>query len=151
MDVLFLPLAFIGMEVVSLLMHRYLFHGPLWFIHKTHHAPGHRRWELNDVFSFFFASIAIGLMLDGIDTFNWAFFTGCGISLYGLLYFILHDWFIHGRYQPFRSKNRWLLHLRKAHWIHHSQREKAPAKEFGLFFTEIPFEKTDSNKQITQL
>lgn len=143
MDFLFLPLAFIGMEVVSLLMHRYLFHGPLWFIHQTHHAPGHRRWEWNDLFSLFFAALAIFLIIDGIETLSWTFFMGCGISWYGIIYFILHDWFIHGRYQPFRSKNKWLLHLRKAHWIHHRQQARWPAQEFGLFWTELPFRKKD--------
>jgi len=37
------------MEIISWILHKYLFHGPLWFIHKTHHARTlHSTLELND-------------------------------------------------------------------------------------------------------
>ena len=37
---------FLGIELVATLIHRYLMHGPLWWIHRTHHKS-RGGWELN--------------------------------------------------------------------------------------------------------
>ena len=31
--------AFVAMEVLAYVLHRWVFHGPLWRIHRTHHDP----------------------------------------------------------------------------------------------------------------
>ena len=31
--------ALAGMELVAWVTHRYLMHGPLWFLHASHHRP----------------------------------------------------------------------------------------------------------------
>lgn len=119
------------MEALSWAMHKYLFHGPLWFIHKTHHQQKHSWFELNDVFSIIFGALAIYLMWIGRQTFSYWFWIGVGISVYGIIYFIFHDWFIHNRVKAFRSSNRYLLGIRRAHKIHHKSLGKQ-AEEFGL-------------------
>ena len=53
--------AFVAMEFVSYLAHRYVYHKLLWVLHKSHHVPRKGLFEWNDVFPTFFASIAIVL------------------------------------------------------------------------------------------
>ena len=66
---------FIGTELVSIPLHRYIFHGLLWEIHKSHHSPRHGPFEHNDLFSLFFATLSIALMAMGV------FWPGMAISL----------------------------------------------------------------------
>jgi beta-carotene 3-hydroxylase len=120
------------MEAISWAMHKYLFHGPLWFIHKTHHQERHGWFELNDLFSIGFAAFALWLMWAGHISLDYHFWIGTGISIYGIIYFIFHDWFIHNRFRAFRSNNRYLMGIRRAHKIHHKSMEKNPSEEFGL-------------------
>jgi beta-carotene 3-hydroxylase len=120
------------MEGLSWAMHKYLFHGPLWFIHKTHHQERHGWFELNDLFSIGFAAFALWLMWIGHINLDYRFWIGTGISIYGIIYFIFHDWFIHNRFKAFKSNSRYLTGIRRAHKIHHKSTEKSPSEEFGL-------------------
>ena len=55
----------LGMEAVAYLMHRYLMHGPLWFLHESHHRPRRSPLEWNDLFGAFFATPSIVLIYLG--------------------------------------------------------------------------------------
>jgi beta-carotene 3-hydroxylase len=132
LDIGIVLLTIAGMEALSWFIHKYLFHGPLWFIHKTHHQQRHGWFELNDIFSIGFAVLSLWLMWQGRNTFNAGFFIGLGITVYGLIYFIFHDWFIHNRFKAFKTTNCYLLSIRRAHKIHHKSTEKLPSEEFGL-------------------
>ena len=121
-----------GMEAFSWFIHKYLFHGPLWFIHKSHHQQRSGWFEFNDIFSLLFAGIAIGLMWMGRIDMDSKFWVGVGITVYGIIYFIFHDWFIHNRLKSFKTANSYLLGIRRAHKIHHKSTEKNPSEEFGL-------------------
>ncbi|MBE7177424.1 MAG: sterol desaturase family protein [Mucilaginibacter polytrichastri] len=122
-----------GMELISWTMHKYLFHGPLWFIHKTHHRHRHGFFEWNDLFSIGFAAVSLWLMWLARETLDYRFWIGAGISLYGLVYFIFHDWFIHNRFRwTYHVKNKYLLRLRRAHKMHHKSVERRPSTEYGL-------------------
>jgi beta-carotene 3-hydroxylase len=94
------------MEIISWILHKYLFHGPLWFIHKTHHnRTVHTSLELNDIFSVVFTIISITLIYVGWFTPSPIHLgIGFGITLYGLIYFIIHDGIIHQRYSFWSSK-----------------------------------------------
>ncbi|SDK65153.1 beta-carotene 3-hydroxylase [Catalinimonas alkaloidigena] len=128
-------LSFGLMEVASWAIHKYVMHGPLWFIHKTHHGAGHHWLELNDVFTIFFGGVAVVLMILGAATLDVRFWIGIGISLYGLVYFLVHDLFIHRRMNVFgRSGNRFLNRLYRAHQIHHRSRDRDRSKAFGLLW-----------------
>ncbi len=122
----------IVMELMSWAMHKYLFHGTLWFIHKTHHQQRHGFFELNDIFSIGFAALSLWLMWIGQESFNYLFWIGVGISVYGIIYFIFHDWFIHNRFKAFKTENKYLIGIRRAHKIHHKTTEKDGSEEFGL-------------------
>jgi beta-carotene 3-hydroxylase len=130
----FITLGFILMEVFGWAIHKYLMHGPLWSIHKTHHRPSKYFFELNDLFSLLFGSIAVALILKGVSDFDYRFWVGLGISLYGMLYFFLHDVLIHRRMKWFQKpKNGFLIGILKAHQAHHRTNKKEDAVSFGLF------------------
>ena len=125
----------IGMEVIAWSSHKFLMHGPLWFIHKTHHTPRHGRFELNDVFGIIFGTASILCILLGIDTFSPLFWIGIGISVYGVLYFFAHDIIVHRRVKiGMRMRGRYVEALRKAHLLHHKTVTKDNAEEFGFLF-----------------
>lgn len=128
-------LGFAGMEAFSYFIHRFLFHGILWQIHKTHHTPRAFPFELNDIFSIFFAAVSILLMVFAERPFtdSIAFPVGFGIALYGAFYFVIHDLFTHRRLLPFKSKNKLFLTIRAAHQRHHQTAEKKGIEPFGLF------------------
>lgn len=121
-----------GMEALSWFIHKYLFHGPLWFIHESHHKPHSSWFELNDIFSVLFGSISLYLMWAGREPLNTGFWIGAGISIYGIIYFVFHDWFIHNRFKSFKTTNSYLLGIRKAHKIHHKSMDKNSSEEYGL-------------------
>ena len=121
-----------GMELFSWFVHKYLFHGLLWFIHKSHHQVNHTWFELNDLFSLSFALAALWLIVMGLELLDFRFWIGTGVSLYGIIYFILHDGFIHRRFKTLKFGGTYLKAIRKAHKIHHKSMERSPSKEYGL-------------------
>lgn len=132
--VLFTLLGFAVMEFAGWFIHKYIMHGPLWSIHKTHHEPSKHYFELNDLFSLLFGSVAIVLIFLGIKELDYRFWMGVGISLYGMLYFVIHDVLVHRRLKWFsRPKNKFLLGIFKAHQAHHATNKKDDAVSFGLF------------------
>ncbi|WP_418884515.1 sterol desaturase family protein [Cognataquiflexum nitidum] len=132
--VLFISIGFAVMEFSGWFIHKYIMHGPLWNIHKTHHEPSKSFFELNDLFSLLFGSIAIVLIFLGVAKLDYRFWIGIGISFYGILYFIIHDVLVHRRVKWFeRPKNSFLLGIFRAHQAHHATNKKNDAVSFGLF------------------
>ena len=127
---LFTLLGFVGLEVFSYIVHRWLFHGVLWKIHQTHHTPRPGVLEANDVFSLFFALISVGFLVSGNSI---LIPIGLGIAIYGVVYFIAHDLFTHRRFLPFGSNNKILMTIRAAHQRHHQTAEKNGFEPYGLF------------------
>ena len=130
-------LAFAVMEVAAYVLHRFVFHGPLWGVHRTHHEPGHRHgaFEANDLFSVAFAAVSVGLMWAGRagPLASTAFPLGLGVAVYGALYFVLHDLYTHGRFAPFRTKNGAAQAVKRAHGRHHQSLSKGGQEPYGLF------------------
>ncbi|MFN3997510.1 sterol desaturase family protein [Algoriphagus sp.] len=142
----FTVLGFAAMEFSGWFIHKYLMHGPLWMIHKTHHQPSKTFFELNDLFSVLFGSIALILIFTGVDSLDYRFWIGVGISLYGVLYFVLHDVLVHRRLKWFdRPKNSLLKGIFKAHQAHHRTNQKEDAVSFGLFVVPKKFFKSEEN------
>ena len=144
--IVFIALGFAAMEISGWFIHKYLMHGPLWMIHKTHHQPSKTFFELNDLFSVLFGSIALILIFKGVDSLDYRFWMGVGISLYGVLYFILHDVLVHRRLKWFdRPQNGFLKGIFKAHQAHHRTNQKKDAVSFGLFVVPKKFFKNEEN------
>jgi beta-carotene 3-hydroxylase len=139
---------FWGLEVVSYALHRWVFHGVLWKIHRTHHVSRHSPFELNDLFSISFAAAAIALLIAGLDDplRSPAFGIGVGFTIYGLLYFLIHDVLTHHRYFTVRSDNRLVQAIKRAHLRHHHSSERGGQEPFGLFLFRASADRQDHNQ-----
>ena len=132
--VLFL-LALAGMELVAYLTHKYLMHGPMWFLHESHHVPHEGRFEKNDLFGVFFAIPSIVLIYFGTHGYPPLLWLGLGMAAYGLLYFAFHDVVVHRRLDlRVRPKSRYMKRIIQAHHIHHKTRVKDGAVSFGFLW-----------------
>lgn len=140
MKIVLVILVFILMEGATWLIHKYVMHGFLWFLHRDHHDHSNEgELEKNDWFFVIFALPTIALMYFGsLQNFNNLFFIGLGIMLYGMAYFFVHDIFIHQRLKVFtHTKNPYFLALRRAHKQHHKHLGKEEGECFGFLY--VPF------------
>lgn len=138
--ILFLVAGFLGMEIFSWLIHKYVMHGALWQVHKTHHVRAKGFLEKNDLFSLSFGTLAVVLIVLGLPGLDYRFWIGCGISLYGLLYFVLHDVLIHRRVRTSQKPvGRYLDGIAKAHRDHHRSAERDGAVCFGLLWVPLRY------------
>lgn len=135
---------FFTMEAVAYLAHKHLFHGVLWFLHRSHHEPHSNRLEWNDLFGVVFAPVAIVLMGGYLQP-SWLSFTypiGLGMTLYGCVYFFIHDIYTHRRFWTLNIKSQWFKEMRSAHRHHHANVMKLGQEPFGfLFFKKAPARK----------
>lgn len=124
--------ALIGMEGVAWATHRFLMHGPLWVLHRSHHEPRSGVFELNDLFAAYFALPSMALIYWG-RSWSPALWLGLGMTGYGLIYALFHDGLVHNR---FRSPLplRLMKHLVQAHRLHHVVRTKHGAVSYGFLW-----------------
>jgi beta-carotene 3-hydroxylase len=127
---------FSAMEALAYFAHKYLFHGALWFLHKSHHFPRKGAFELNDLFGIFFIPISMALMGGWLapDRVETTFPIGLGMTAYGAVYLFLHDIFTHRRIISINSRNKWLHEMRAAHRSHHSSLEKKGQEPYGFVY-----------------
>ncbi|RIA47273.1 sterol desaturase family protein [Dichotomicrobium thermohalophilum] len=131
--------SFVGMEAFAWCFHRYIMHGPLWFIHKTHHRPRHGLFELNDLFALLFAAIAAPLFYFGARGYPPLLGIALGMIGYGLAYFLVHDVLVHRRIgHRFTPARGYLRRVHQAHHMHHAVRERDGAVSFGFLMTPRP-------------
>lgn len=122
------------MEGVAYALHRYVMHGIGWSLHRSHHRPRRGYWEHNDLFGLFFAAISIALILTP-SPYDAGYWIGIGIALYGLLYAILHDGFVHRRLPVWRvPRSGYVRRLIRAHHIHHITKTRDGAVAFGFLY-----------------
>jgi beta-carotene 3-hydroxylase len=124
-----------AMEFVAWFSHKYIMHGFLWFFHEDHHQHNTNLgpFERNDFFFLLFAAPGIILIFLGLDGFQYSFFFGMGIALYGLAYFLIHDVFIHRRLKWLRNiDSKYFRALRRAHKVHHKHFNKEDGECFGM-------------------
>jgi beta-carotene 3-hydroxylase len=129
------------MEAVAWFTHKYIMHGFMWVWHKSHHEPREGKWEKNDLFSLVFALPSFLLISAGYHNhYNWMFFAGLGIALYGLAYFLVHDVFVHQRIKWLRKTNvSYFKAMRGTHHLHHQVHSKKGAQAFGFLFVKRKF------------
>ncbi|AGE84905.1 sterol desaturase family protein [Cronobacter sakazakii] len=124
-----------AMEVVAALTHKYVMHGWGWGWHLSHHSPRKGWFEVNDLYAVVFAGVAILLIALGAGG-HWPLqWIGAGMTLYGALYFIVHDGLVHQRW-PFRYVPRrgYLKRLYLAHRLHHAVRGREGCVSFGFLY-----------------
>jgi len=125
--------SFIIMEGVAWILHKYVMHGFLWYVHKDHHIPHGKKTERNDLFALVFVIPSWLLMMFGIMAgCDYRLYMGIGITLYGLCYVLVHDGLIHGRIKfIMNTTNPFLLGLRNGHLAHHKFDKKTDDKNAG--------------------
>lgn len=132
--------AFLSMEGVAWFTHKYVMHGLLWVLHKDHHKKESSGFfEHNDFFFLIFALPGIaGLFLGMQQNYNFLFWIGLGITIYGIAYFFVHDIFIHQRIKFLRNvDNNYFKAIRRAHKMHHKHIGKEEGECFGMLW--VPF------------
>jgi beta-carotene 3-hydroxylase len=118
---------FAGMEAVTYAVHRFVMHGPLERLHLSHHRNAAAEFaekspEPNDVFPLAFSAVVIAGFWIGfnIDGLGWLLPLFVGVTVYGIVYTVVHDGVIHGRVRWMkRSDSRIATSLAVAHRAHH--------------------------------
>lgn len=152
MEFLIIIPVFFAMEGLTWLIHKYIMHGLLWALHRDHHDHSNKgHLERNDYFFVIFAIPAIALMYSGaMQQYNYLFFIGLGISLYGMAYFFVHDIFIHQRISFLKNtKNPYLLAIRRAHKQHHKHMGKHHGECYGFLWVPVKYFRMYFNKNKT--
>jgi beta-carotene 3-hydroxylase len=137
-------LVLVLMEPYSVLVHRYVWHHPLWRVHRHHHrapvgAPS-VGFNPNDVLSVSHAPVSIALALIavvvgfGTVTGQVALGACLGMIVYGSLYVLFHDGVVHGRL-PVQGLMRygWVRAIVDAHAEHH----RTNHEPYGFFVSPL--------------
>lgn len=146
-NILYVIGAFLLMEGVAWFTHKFIMHGLLWSLHKDHHKKESKGFlEHNDFFFLIFAIPGIlALYFGREEDYNFLFWIGLGITLYGLAYFLVHDIFIHQRFKLFRNTDSaYLKAIRRAHKRHHKHLSKEDGESFGMLW--VPLKYYSSNR-----
>ena len=157
METLLLPTiitlaTFMTMEAVAWGMHKFVMHGLLWYLHEDHHQVEPGFFEKNDWFFVMFAlPSSLCMYFGGIAGFDFRFFIGLGILLYGICYFLVHDVLIHRRFKWFdKTNNVYFRAIRKAHKVHHKHLGKEHGECFGMLFVPMKYFKAASKAAATR-
>ena len=125
------------MEGVAYVAHRWVMHGFMWGLHRSHHAPRDGVFEANDWFAVMGAAPAIALISAG----TWLGFgsalmwLGIGITGYGLIYFGFHDIIVHRRVPlSWVPRGRYMKRIIQAHRLHHVVETRAGTVSFGFIY-----------------
>jgi beta-carotene 3-hydroxylase len=131
--------AFVAMEPVAYLGHRFVMHGAGWVLHRSHHRLRRAgRWlEANDAFPAAFAAVTVGAMALGSSErrLRALLSVGAGVSAYGAAYFGVHDVAAHGRLGGPAPRGL-LAELARRHWLHH----RFGGEPYGMLAPILPAE-----------
>ncbi len=135
---------FLFMEFMAWFTHKYVMHGFLWSLHKDHHIRDGRKVEWNDVFAVIFAIPSIILIYLGYADFDYRFWIGIGIFIYGFAYFMFHDVYVHQRLKVLKNfSNKYLRATVKAHKEHHNPKAHY---NYGFLIAPIKYYKEEFSK-----
>ncbi|MDF0542489.1 sterol desaturase family protein [Sphingobium sp. H39-3-25] len=130
-----------AMEGFAYVMHRWVMHGPGWFLHASHHRPRTGMWEANDLYFVIFALPSILLLLGGVQWHwgDWATAVGAGIAAYGAIYLGFHDILVHRRVaHRFVPRSPYLKRIMQAHRLHHVVETREGNVSFGFLVAPPP-------------
>jgi beta-carotene 3-hydroxylase len=131
----------LAMEGVAYVAHRWIMHGPGWFLHASHHRPRSGHWEWNDLYFVIFAAPSITLLVGGVY-WGWgdaAVWIGAGIAGYGAIYLGFHDIIVHRRVPTrYLPKSSYMKRIVQAHRLHHAVETKDGTVSFGFLVAPKP-------------
>ncbi|MEA1015291.1 sterol desaturase family protein [Sphingosinicella sp. LY1275] len=139
--ILLLLLTIVAMEAVAYGAHRWIMHGPGWFLHKSHHRKRNGPFEANDLYALIFAIPSILLLYGGmnLDWGTWAIWVGAGIAAYGAIYFGFHDVIVHRRTRHrYVPRSVYMKRIVQAHRLHHATETKDGSVSFGFIWAPRP-------------
>ncbi len=114
--------AFLLMEPVAYLAHRFVMHGVGSGWHRGHHRTRRTPFEANDLYPVVMAAVTIVAFAAGsaVPGLGGLTAVAAGVTLYGAAYLYVHDICIHRRlpWVPVPG-GRWMRRVREAHRIHH--------------------------------
>ena len=123
------------MEAVAWASHKWIMHGPLWWLHRSHHLPARGGWEANDAFGLCFSGLSMVCIGCGAAGHPFLLGTGLGMALYGFSYLVFHDLLAHGRYGRLSvPRSPYLRRLLRAHRLHHANLEREGGSHFGFLW-----------------
>jgi beta-carotene 3-hydroxylase len=131
----------IFMEGFAYVAHRWLMHGPGWFLHESHHRPRTGMFELNDLYAVIFAVPSISMFWYGIGLGHGPLYAwiGGGIAAYGAIYFGFHDVIVHKRIgHRYVPKSNYMKRIMQAHRLHHVVETKEGTVSFGFLWAPKP-------------
>ena len=125
-----------AMDLWAAFLHGFAWHGVLWAIHRTHHAPRRGRFERNDALSGLHAPIAVVLIIGGSRAHagllrDAALGVGAGMTAFGALYLLIHDGLVHARLPVQRLATLPVLRAIVAAHREHHRCGRAP---YGILF-----------------
>jgi beta-carotene 3-hydroxylase len=126
-----------AMEGVAYVAHRWVMHGPGWFLHASHHRARAGLFELNDLYAVIFAVPSIVLLLGGVQLGWWPGCTwiGAAIAAYGAIYFCFHDVIVHRRVtHRYVPRSTYMKRIVQAHRLHHAVESKHGTVSFGFLW-----------------
>lgn len=127
-------------ELLAHAVHRYVMHGWGWGWHRSHHEPRTGWLERNDWYALIFAAIAVALIVLDAQAFGPPYWIGIGMTLYGALYFFVHDivthrrWRMRGFSRSTSPRSIYLRRLVQAHRLHHAVRGRDGGVSFGFLY-----------------
>ena len=138
---LLLILTIAVMEGVAYSAHRWIMHGPGWFLHESHHRPRTGMFEANDAYAAIFAVPSILLFWWGIGLGHGSLYAwvGGGIAAYGAIYFGFHDVIVHKRIaHRYVPRSSYMKRIVQAHRLHHAVEAKHGTVSFGFIYAPPP-------------
>ena len=121
----------VAFEPFMAVVHRFLFHGPLWCAHKSHHEePTARGIVRNDLLWVWPLAASAVLAVAGARG------VGLGIAAYVVAYVVAHDGVAHGRFRVPAAvrRNAVLRQVARTHRLHHrGGRDGGGAPPFALY------------------
>jgi beta-carotene 3-hydroxylase len=128
--------AFVVMEPVTYLTHRFVMHGFGARLHRSHHRPTPSRWEANDAYPVMFAALAMAATAAAYQGWTSRLVLGVvvGVTAYGVVYALVHDVYIHRRLPLFRRPVAVLDRLAEAHHVHH----RYGGEPYGMLLPIVP-------------
>ena len=140
--------AVVFMEVFAWWAHKYVMHGWGWGWHRDHHEPHDNMLEKNDLFAVVFGSIVVAMFTIGYFVSDMLWWFAMGITVYGVIYTVIHDGLVHQRYFKWVPKRGYAKRLVQAHKLHHATIGKEGGVSFGFVIARDPAKlKADLKRQ----
>mgnify|MGYP006202680769 CR=1 FL=1 len=92
----------------------------------------------NDLFAVVFGTINAAMYIYGALYWDWLWWFAVGITLYGVIYTLVHDGLVHQRYWRWVPRKGYAKRLVQAHKLHHATIGKEGGVSFGFVIARDP-------------